>query len=164
MNASYTCQTDTTPQTTVYRFASLCTSAHWHAIGSGAACYPSSMGPTAFCGCGTRTTNPGCSSSTCWRREISFTSYLLDPGWGAFVRVHHCFENGGNFYNSSGCNSYGDPTSIGYLATVPSGPFNMRVYVCEWYASGVREQFFTVTESECTAAGGFVVRNYYARP
>lgn len=161
MNSSYTCRPDTTPQTSVVRFVSRCNSSHWHSIGSTGLCYPSSSGPTTGCTCTSYTTNPGCSSQTCWQRESAFSSYLLDPGYGSFVRVNHCFENGGNFYTTSSCNSYGDPTSIGYLATAPSGAYQNLVYLCEWYASGVREHFFTTSTGECSGAGGFVVRSFY---
>jgi len=160
-NRSGTCQGDTAVTTTVYRYVSLCTSAHWHAIGSTATCYPSSSGPTVACGCGTRVTNPGCSSPTCWRREIAFTSALLNPSFGTFEQIYHCFEGGANRYSTAGCSSYGDPTSIGWLARASVGAWSVPVYLCRFNASGADEQFFSVSAGECP---GGPVGTWYARP
>ncbi|MBI5480340.1 MAG: hypothetical protein HY906_15865, partial [Deltaproteobacteria bacterium] len=162
LNGSSTCAADTTPKTTSYRFVNRCNSTHWQSIAN--ACYPGSSGPTQGCGSCTNTAvNPGCSASTCWQREIAFTTYLIGPvPYGSFSQVFHCFQGGSpsNTYTRGSCSSYGDPTSIGWIANAPVGLFTTPVWLCSWTppATGVPKQFFTLSKAaECAGAGRSLV-------
>lgn len=157
MNSTNTCQSDGAVTTTAYRFVSNCTSAHWEAIGSTSYCYPSSSSGAVGCACGTSYVNPGCSAATCWRREIAFTTALLDPGYGRFSRINHCISGQSNTYTRGSCSSYGDPTSIGLIADSSIGSWSTPVYLCQWYAGTILDQFFTLSMSECTGARGSFV-------
>lgn len=152
LNDTESCGTDSTPTTTSYRFVNLCTSAHWQSIGE--PCYPGASGPNQGCGgCGATIINSGCSSATCWDRELSFSTYLLEPNYGQFSQIFHCFENGANSYSRSGCASYGDPTSIGWIADAPVGEWTRPLYLCQWFTGIVTEQFFSWDCSQ-EAGGG----------
>lgn len=146
------CVSDTTPGLAVYRFSDVCSSAHWHSSGS---CYPSSSSATTGCACGTRVTNGGCSAPTCWRREITFNTASRHPGYGDFFVVNHCFAGGANAYASTPCPGglVGDPPTLGYMARSPAGPYTRPVYLCQWSASGIIEQFFSTDATECSRVG-----------
>ncbi len=114
LNATDRCGADTGISTDVHRFVSVCTSEHWHSIGS--TCFPSPAGPTVECDCGTPLRNDGCTDSTCWRYESSFGGYLLRPPWGSFFQIHHCRVGEAHRYSSSGCASYGAPAQLGWIS------------------------------------------------
>ncbi len=150
------CQGDTTPGQAVYRFADVCTSAHWHSTSN---CYPLTSSPTLGCGCATRVTNASCSAATCWRRESSFNVAAANPGYGSFFQVHHCFSGGANTYSRSPCagGTAGDPATLGWMASSPIGFYTRAIYLCQWRAGAVIEQFFTAAASECAEARGTIV-------
>ncbi len=149
---SGTCRAEPGAEKT-YRYTNLCTSAHWQAKNSG--CYPGSTPTTACGGCGSTTTN-GCGWSTCWLKEIGFWTYNSKPSWGSFFQIHHCFYSGGNFYSKTSCSAYGTPSTLGWISPSSIATWNTPIYLCNWSASGVSEQFFTFAQSECTNAGGTV--------
>jgi hypothetical protein len=115
-------------------------------------------GPTQGCGTCTNTTiNSGCSAATCWQREIAFTVYTSDPGYGSFSEIYHCFQGGGNVYQRTTCSTYGDPTNLGFVANSAVGSFATPVYLCQWVTSGITDQFFTLSTSECSGVSGTLI-------
>ena len=149
---SGTCKAEPTAEKT-YRYTNLCTSAHWQAKNSG--CYPGTSSTTGCGGCGSTTTN-GCGSSTCWLKEIGFWTYNSQPTWGSFFQIHHCLYSGGNYYSKNSCSSYGYPSTLGWIASSSVALWSTPIFLCNWSASGVAEQFFTYAQSECINAGGTV--------
>lgn len=140
----------------IYRYSNVCNSQHWHSPGN---CFPHSSNPISGCTCGTRVTNPGCPTSTCWQREGQFHTAASDPdpASGNWVRLLHCFEGGGNTYHLIVCSTPGDPADLGWIARRATGFFTQAIYHCRWFAGGQLEDFLTADMNECTRAGGSVL-------
>ena len=158
MNATGTCEVDSTPTRKSWRFILGCYSNHWQ--GGASECYPGDYATEGCVGCSTSTVNPGCGASTCWNREGGgFWVYSSDPGYGSFSRVTHCFENGGNVYfkNTVSCPTDAGLDTVGWIADSPTGIWDDPIYLCQWHNGAAWEEFFSLGTGECSAVGGTLI-------
>lgn len=142
------------------RFVDVCTSAHWSSTNG--VCFPGQKATQGCNMCAKLMPNMGCGQqdATCWERDhVDFYTYKAKPPVGNFVELFHCFENGANFYSTQGCQTYGDPSSLGFIGLAPFGQAQKPFYVCEWTPPGwIREWFITFNQpDECVKYGGKLV-------